>query len=135
MPFSLITSVLWAGNTIAIKTGAVGLSLFTVNGVRYSLAILVLGALVLAGRAPGAKRPAAGWLPMLPAIASDCVVGAMMFIYGLTHTDLAVGATLSSLAPLLSLPFAVWLGAEKLSPAKLAAVATTVAGIALLAMS
>jgi len=132
---ALITSVLWAGNTISIKAGSVGLSLFTVNSIRYGFALAVLGGLVLAGRAPGPKRPARGWWPVVPAIVCDCLFGSACFIYGLSHTDLAVGATLSSLAPLLSLPIALYLGAERLSLAKLIAVATTVGGIALLASS
>jgi drug/metabolite transporter (DMT)-like permease len=133
VPFAIITSVLWAGNTIAIKAGSVGMSLWTVNAFRYGLAICVLSGLVMMGRAPGPSRPALGWLTILPAVFLDCLVGSVFFIYALTATDLAVGATLSSLAPLISLPFAVWMGAEKLSLPKLAAVVTTVAGIALLA--
>ncbi len=135
VPLALITSVLWAGNTVGIKAGAVGLSLATVNSVRYAFSFVVLGVVMLSGRVPGPKRPAAGWTPMLPAVFADCVIGSMVFIYGLSHTDLAVGATLSSLAPLVSLPIALRLGAEQLSPAKLAAVATTVLGIVLLASS
>jgi drug/metabolite transporter (DMT)-like permease len=133
VPLALITSVLWAGNTISIKAGSVGLSLSTVNAFRYGLAICVLSGFVVAGRAPGATRPPGGWRRIVPAVVLDCLFGSMCFIYGLGATDLAVGSTLSSLAPVLSLPFALWLGAERLTAAKLAAVATTVAGVALLA--
>lgn len=133
VPLALVTSVLWAGNTIAIKTGSIGLSLWTVNSVRYTIAIVILSAIVASGRAPGATRPLRGWLPMVPAVIADCVVGSVLFIYGLRNTDLAVGATLSSLAPLLSLPIALWMGAERPSVGKLLAVVTTVAGIVLLA--
>ncbi len=132
---ALATSILWGGNTISIKAGSVGLSLATVGWMRNAFALVILGALVLSGRAPGATRPKRGWLGMVPAIIFDCWIGSVIFMYGLSHTDLAVGATLSSLAPLLSLPIAVRMGVEKLSPPKLAAVATTVAGIVLLASS
>jgi drug/metabolite transporter (DMT)-like permease len=135
VPLALATSVLWAGNTIGIKAGSVGLPFYTVNAMRYGFALAILGGLVLLGRAPGATRPARGWARLVPAIVIDCLVGSACFIYGLTHTDLAVGATLSSLAPLLALPFAVWLGAERLTFAKLAAVIVTVGGIVLLASS
>jgi drug/metabolite transporter (DMT)-like permease len=130
---AIATSFLWAGNTIAIKAGSVGLSLWTVNTLRYGLAICLLSGLVAAGRAPGATRPARGWLPILPAVLLDCLLGSVFFVYGLRASDLAVGATLSSLAPLLSLPFAIRLGAERLTPAKILAVVTTVAGIVLVA--
>lgn len=124
-------SLMWAANTVAIKIGATGLDLTFVAAYRYTFALCVLGVLVLLGRAPGPSRPARGWLPMLPAILTDCVLGTLCFLYALTHTDLAVGATLTSLAPLVSLPIAVWLGAEKITPAKLVAVITTVAGAVL----
>jgi drug/metabolite transporter (DMT)-like permease len=129
---ALATSVLWAGNTIGIKAAAASVSLPTINVVRHTLVIALLGALVLAGRVAGPSRPARGWLPLVPAILTDNLVGSLCFIYGLAHTDLAVGATLSSLAPLLTLPFAIAYGVEKITPAKLAAVTTTVAGILLL---
>jgi drug/metabolite transporter (DMT)-like permease len=135
VPLALVTSVLWAGNTISIKAGAIGLAVSTVNSVRYLIAIIVLGTLVLIGRAPGATRPSGGWRTLVPAIVSDCLFGSFFFVYGLRATDLAVGATLTSLAPLLALPIALWLGLERASPPKLAAVVTTVAGIALLAAS
>jgi drug/metabolite transporter (DMT)-like permease len=135
VPLALVTSVLWAGNTISIKAGAIGLAVSTVNSIRYLIAILVLGTLVLVGRAPGATRPTGGWRTLVPAIVSDCLFGSFFFVYGLRTTDLAVGATLTSLAPLLALPIALWLGLERASTPKLAAVVTTVAGIALLAAS
>ena len=97
VPLAVVTSVLWAGNTIAIKAGSVGLSLYTVNGLRYAIALALLCLYVALGRAPGPTRPARGWLPMLPAVILDCVFGSMLFIYGLVHTDLAVGATPSTL--------------------------------------
>lgn len=132
---ALITSLLWGGNTIAIKAGSVGLSLSTVAVTRNFIALCVLGTLVLLGRAPGPTSPDGGWRSMVPAVVVDCLIGSVFFMYGLSHTDLAVGATLSSLAPLLSLPIALKMGVEKLSPPKLAAVATTVLGIVLLASS
>ncbi len=122
------TSLLWAGNTVAIKVGAVGFDLTFVIAYRYVVAFCIVGVLVLAGRAPGPTRPARGWVPLLPAILADCVLGTACFVFALTHTDLAVGATLTSLAPLVSLPVAVWLGADRITPGKLLAVVTTVAG-------
>lgn len=135
VPLAIATSVLWAGNSISIKAGAAGLSLPTVNAVRYAMAIAILGALVVAGRAAGARGPVGGWRSLAPAMVLDSLLGSVLFIYGLRETDLAVGATLSSLAPLVSLPIAVWLRVERLSPAKVVAVAVTVGGIALLASS
>jgi drug/metabolite transporter, DME family len=133
VPLALVTSALWAGNSISIKAGSLGLSVWTVNSLRYLIAVAVLSTFVLLGRAPGPRSPSRGWVSILPAIVADCVVGSTLFVYGLGATDLAVGATLSSLAPLISLPIAVWMGAERLTAAKLTAVCSTVLGIALLA--
>lgn len=125
---AVAASLMWAGNAVAIKIGAVDLDLAFVGAYRYAVALCILGVFVLLGRAPGPTRPQRGWLPLVPAILADCVLGTGCFVYALTHTDLAVGATLTSLAPLVSLPVALWLRVDKLTPAKLAAVATTVAG-------
>jgi len=62
----------------------------------------------------------------------EAFVGSSLFVYGLAHTDLAVGATLSSLAPLLSVPFALFYGEERWSPPRFAAVTATVAGVIIL---
>ena len=55
-----------------------------------------------------------------------------LFVYGLAHTDLAVGATLSSLAPLMSVPFALLYREERWSLPRFTAVTATVAGVVIL---
>jgi len=134
LALALATSVLWAGNTIGLKAAAQDVTLATVNVVRHTLALSALSIAILLGRAPGKSAPSRGWKSLLLPVVLDNLIGSYAFIYGLAHTDLAVGATLSSLAPLLSLPIAFALKAEKITPAKLGAVATTVAGIVLLSL-
>jgi drug/metabolite transporter (DMT)-like permease len=73
--------------------------------------------------------------PLLPALVADSIVGALAYVYGLSHTDLAVGATLSSLAPLFSVPFAIAAGEERFDARRSAAIVVTVAGIVLLLQS
>ena len=51
------------------------------------------------------------------------------------HSDLALGATLSSLSPLVSLPLAALSGTERVGAAKVLAVSMTVAGVVLLVLS
>lgn len=129
------TSFLWAGNSVAVKHGSVGLDVWQVNGVRYAIAIVVLGSQLAVTHAfRGAPTtPRRPLLPgLIPAILVDAFLGSIFFVYGLGHTDLAVGASLSSLAPLLSVPIAIALGEERWSPPRLLAITATVGGIVLL---
>ena len=127
-----ITSVLWAGNSFAIKEASVGLSPLPLNAVRYAMALVLLAA-----QAPFSRgtRPGGGWLRLVPAILCDALLGSLLYVYGLAHTDLAVGATLSSLAPLVSVPFAIALGEERWSTPRFIAIAATVSGIVILVAS
>jgi drug/metabolite transporter (DMT)-like permease len=68
------------------------------------------------------------WLPLL----ADTGLGSVAFAYGITHTDLALGATLSSLSPLVALPIAAVLGTERVTLGKVIAVSITVGGVVLL---
>lgn len=132
---ALVTSFLWAGNSFSIKeassTGAI--DVWQVNVVRYAIALTLLAAIVAGSRTPPPlPRPARGWPALLPAILADALLGSTIYVYGLAHTDLAIGATLSSLAPLVSVPFAIWLGEERWSAARFAAITATVGGVAIL---
>src|SRR5262249_7418657 len=110
----LLTSFLWALNTVAIQHGAADLSVWQSNAIRYGIALVFLAAqLAATGFRPGptgARAPSKGWLAMVPAVLADALLGSVIFVYGLTHTDIAVGATLTSLAPLISVPVAIVLG-------------------------
>ena len=77
----------------------------------------------------------AGWLWLVPAILTDALCGSMFYVYGLSHTDLAVGSTLSSLAPLISVPVAIAVGEERWSAPRFLAVTTTTIGVVVLILS
>lgn len=130
---AFFTSFLWAGNTISIKLGGDGLDVAQVNATRFTIAAVLLGAQIVALRPPAPTRPLRSvWVGLLPAIGADAVCGSIFYVYGLAHTDLAVGATLSSLSPLISVPFAIALGEERWSTPRALAITATVGGIALL---
>lgn len=130
---AVATSLFWATTSVAIKRGAVGLSAWQVNALRYPLAMLVLLPVLAAGRARGTIAPVKiDWRRLLAPSLADGVFGSLGFVYGLSHTDLAVGATLTSLAPLVSVPVAIVLGEERWSAPRFAAVAATVGGVAIL---
>jgi drug/metabolite transporter (DMT)-like permease len=130
---ALVTSLLWALNSISLKRGSLGMNLLDVNVFRFGAAfVLLLPQIFLPSARALAGAPAGGWRSLLPALLVDCVLGSLSYVYGLAHTDLAVGATLSSLAPLISVPFALAAGEETFDARRLAAIFTTVAGVALL---
>jgi len=138
LAMALGASALWALNGLAIREGALGASLPAVNATRHLFAVIALGAVVAIDRA---RRPPEGrgpllpvdvWPMLLPMVLLDGVVGSSLFVYSFTHADLAVAATLNSLAPLFAVPIALATGDERWSAARLAAVASTVGGVALL---
>src|SRR5581483_8845738 len=120
-----IVSLLWAGNSFSIKQGSIGLDAWQSNTLRYSMALVLLAAQTRFLAPSPRPAPAGGWRSLLVPIIADAIFGSVFFVYGLSHSDLAVGATLSSLAPLISVPIAVVMGEEKWSLPRLIAVATT----------
>ncbi|HXU74249.1 MAG TPA: DMT family transporter, partial [Polyangia bacterium] len=131
---ALLTSVLWAGNTVSVKLGGTGIDAWHANLIRFLIAWPILAAtsaLVTRPTRDDAVARAAYRGLIVPSLL-EAFVGSSLFVYGLAHTDLAVGATLSSLAPLLSVPFALFYGEERWSPPRFAAVTATVAGVIIL---
>lgn len=134
---ALLTSVCWAGNAYSIRRGAIGLPFLVANAVRYLIAVGFLGTGYFLGRRrSGAKAAAspAGTLPrsFLITAVIEAYGGSSIFVYGLSHSELSVGAPLSSLAPLFAVPIGLLLGTERLSVRRLAAIVLTVAGVVLL---
>jgi drug/metabolite transporter (DMT)-like permease len=129
-------ALLWAGNTVTIREGSVGISPFQANTVRYLFTISVLTVTISSAHG-GPRRPLDGRAlrALVPAIFLDGVIGSALFVYGLSHADLAVAAPLSSLAPLISMPIAIRMGEERWSLGRFFAIAATVAGAALLGAS
>ncbi|MEY4509423.1 MAG: hypothetical protein RLZZ450_1545 [Pseudomonadota bacterium] len=129
---ALLTSLFWAGNAVLLKLGTEGPSIVQANAVRFSSGVVLLALQLPRGKSPVAatsvryttlaRRLA---LPLL----ADTGLGSICFVYGIAHTDLALGATLSSLSPLVALPFAVALGTERFSPGRALAVCLTLAGV------
>ncbi|MDB4968288.1 MAG: permease [Myxococcales bacterium] len=131
---ALLTSILWAGNTVAVKMGGTGLDPWHANLIRFCFAWPILAATSLATRRPTADdgEARATYKALIPVSLAEACVGSSLFVYGLAHTDLAVGATLSSLAPLMSVPFALFYREERWSLPRFMAVFATVAGIVVL---
>ena len=133
---ALLTSLLWAANSVGVKQGATDLDPLGVTAFRFFVGLVLLAPqLALPGVRALPRAPTGGWLPVAPALVADAILGSLAYVYGLSHTDLAVGATLSSLAPLVSVPFAIALGEERWNGVRFAAIVLTVSGVALLVTS
>ncbi len=142
LALGLLTSFFWAGNTYALRRGAVGESFLVVNALRYLLAILVLGGLQQFARLTK-RRSAPSRVDSAPADTSipprfvltvvfEAFFGSSIFVYAISHTDLSVAAPLCSLAPLFAVPIGLYLGTDRLHPRRLMAIVVTVCGVILL---
>jgi drug/metabolite transporter (DMT)-like permease len=128
-----MTSLFWAINSTALAYVGRGLNIALVSTVRMLIAIVLIAILArffTRGRKllmEGAVFRKYWWVFVLEAYG-----GSLFFIYGLSHTPVALGVTLASLAPVISVPLALISGLERPSPLKTVGVCATVAGIALL---
>lgn len=130
---ALGTSAFWALNSYAVAHVGSDLNPLLANTVRMLLALVLVPAV---GWALGTRGP---WiLPKRDLLRSYWVIalesfgGSLTFVYGLAHTTLAIGATLSSLAPVLAVPMAWAMRTEAVSWPRAGAVAGVVLGLALL---
>ncbi len=128
------TSLFWALNTFAVARGGEGLGVAEVNTVRmgFAAAILPLVRVALRGRGVRLLVPAKEMRRAWPFFLMESVTGTALFVYGLTHSPLAVAAALTSLAPVLSIPFAFVVSRDRVSGPALAGIALVTAGIVLL---
>jgi drug/metabolite transporter (DMT)-like permease len=127
------TSFFWAGNTFAVQKIGKELDLMVVNSVRMAMALGLsagFGAL-LAPKKP-LLLPRGEVLKGASIFILESFIGSGLFIYGLAHSTLAVGSTLSSLAPVVSVPVALAMGIERFSLVRAAGIAAVVGGLALL---
>lgn len=126
-------SLCWALNSLAVAKGGENLPTSVGNTVRMFYALIACAAI---GKAlqprqalhlPRMEMSRWLWLFVLESFG-----GAYLFMYGLSHSPLAVASTLSSLAPVISVPVALIAGLEKFSVIRTFGICATVLGIALL---
>jgi drug/metabolite transporter (DMT)-like permease len=129
------TMICWAINTLATAKAGQSLAPMVGNTFRMMFAMAmttVLGRLM----APGTEilLPSKVLKKSLPLFAFEAFGGSACFMYGLAHSPLAVGSTLSSLAPVLAVPIAWMMGLEKLSLSRTLGVCVVVLGVWLLVL-
>jgi len=136
--FAALTSALWAVNTFSVAQGASDLPVQGVNVIRMGLA-LILCAVLGWWRSP--RDAGQSWRPWLTwrelkgsawIFPLEAFGGSLFFAYGLAHSPLVLAATLSSLAPVISVPLAWLSGAEQVSLRRVAGVLGVTVGLYLL---
>jgi drug/metabolite transporter (DMT)-like permease len=130
---AIATAFCWATNGFAVSRGGADLDPAVGNTIRMAMGLGVIMVLSLAtSRKPARVVDRAtcrryAWIFFI-----EGFLGSYTFVYGLSHSSLVLGATLSSLAPVLAVPVSVALKLERFSWVRSAAVATVVVGLSLL---
>ena len=130
---AFVSSAMWALNTVSISQGGQNLSPFVGNTVRMFFA-LVISSVLSRILAPGTKilLPRREYRDSLWLFIFEAYGGSLVFLYGLSHSSLIMGSVLASLAPVLSVPVAWFLGLEKFSIIRTIGICLVVAGVWLL---
>lgn len=133
LSLAFLTSIMWAVNSYSCAQGGRELAVPVGNTIRMAFALVF---------SAGFSRwlvPKAGLLLPRKVIygsiwvfALEAFGGSYFYLYGITHSPLAVGATLSSLSPVMAVPIAWALGLEKFSILRTLAICIVIVGICLL---
>lgn len=130
---ALGTSVMWAANSFSVAHAGRDLAAPVGNSIRMVIALILsasFGRIFLPGKGvtlPWAEYKRSAWL-----FGVEAFGGSYFFMYGLSHSTLAIASTLSSLAPVISVPVAWALKLEKFSFFRTLGVCIVMAGIWLL---
>lgn len=130
----LLTSLFWAMNAFAVAQGGQGLPTATANAIRMAIAFVfcpIMG-LVMTRRRTGLVLEWSVFLRTVPVFFLESFLGSFFFMYGLTHSPLAVGAALSSLSPVVAVPVSLYFGWERPSAKRILGVVAVVVGACLL---
>ncbi|MBC7692165.1 MAG: DMT family transporter [Methylotenera sp.] len=126
-------SILWAVNSFAIANGGADIPNSVGNSLRMILAMSVsLFLSVIMTRKSKIFLPWSALKKSLWIFIAEPVFGSFLFMYGLANSPMIIGSTLTSLAPVLSVPVAWALGLEKVSFLRTLGVAMGVTGLWLL---
>ncbi len=128
-----LTSIFWACNGFALSHGGRGVPAAVCNTARMMIALVISLAMGrwLARRSPvivpARELKRRGWV-----FALEGFGGSYFFMYGLANSPLAMGTTLTSLAPVISVPVSVALGLERFSIRRTLGILAVVLGLYLL---
>lgn len=113
---ALGASIMWATNAWTVSHAGAGLAVPIANSTRMLIGAL-LCPLVGLVMSPGSRLALPWWemRKLLWVFFLEAFLGTVFYFYGLSHTKLAVGAVLSSIAPVVVVPVALLMGRETFS--------------------
>jgi drug/metabolite transporter (DMT)-like permease len=130
---ALVASFMWTLNNYSINQAASGTTAVVTNSVRMLISIMLVpivargvkyrGKLVISRQ----SFRSMSWVFFL-----EACLGSFFYIYGLSHSPLAVAATLTSLSPVIAVPVAVVLGLERFSFVRTLGICLVVLGLCFL---
>jgi drug/metabolite transporter (DMT)-like permease len=132
--FGIATALFWAFNSVAVSKGGHNFPSAPANLLRFIAALAICIALMRISKVEPARArlSTADLRKYLPAFITEACAGTFFYVYGLTHSSISVGTTLTSLAPILSVPVAIALGWEKFSLIKFAGILVGTVGVVVL---
>lgn len=130
---AVIASVAWAVSTVMMKQPLGEIGPLTAQAVRLPLASALLFLTPWArGAGTALRRSPPGALARIAALSLITAVSSVLFVASLKYAGVAVGAVLSSTAPLFALPLGVIFLGEKVSAWTVIGALVAVAGIVVL---
>jgi drug/metabolite transporter (DMT)-like permease len=128
--FAIGASAGWATNSYAVSRGGGRVLPPVANTLRMGMAMLLSAFLARCfARDSRLILPMKEVVPLLWLFVVEAYGGSLLYLYGLSHSPLALGATLASLAPAISVPVALAFRLEKFSVYRTLGVFAVVFGI------
>jgi drug/metabolite transporter (DMT)-like permease len=130
---AFLSSFMWALNSYAINRGAQGISVSVGNAIRMVLAMILIVITSRVFRYRGRLTLSAGiFRPVAAIFFVEAFLGSMFYMVGMSRSPLAIAATLTSLAPILSVPVALALKLERFSLIRTLGIGLVVMGLCFL---
>ena len=129
---ALATSLFWSLNTYANAKVRPEISSFVANSIRMGVGIFVCSTFILFTQKRGNRRytvEKADWKKFGWIFGIEGAGGSFFFVYGLTHSSLAVASVLSALAPAMAVPIALFVRRENIPTGKVIGVLLAVVGV------
>ena len=128
--FAFTASLFWAINSFAAAEGGKELSTNVSNVLRIGATLILCPFFnLIFTRNTRYTLPYEELKKISLIFALEGFLGTYLFIYGLTHSSLAAGAALSSLAPVVAIPIEIYRRKEKLNYVRTAGIIFIVAGV------
>lgn len=123
----------WGVNSFCVTRGGQGVPAAQANTLRMAIGILLCAAMgkVFAPR-ESLRLPPKEYRKWLWVFVVEGYAGSFLFMYGLSHSPLAIGSALASVAPVISVPVALALRLESFSWKRTVGVFIVVSGLFLL---